>query len=121
MRHFKLHPHGLLHVMVTYSRQKPLVFGLPQIERIRESCVSDLTSSPPARIVAVGIRPPSRDDDGKPDDPPWSSLCALFRALPSRKEYWSPVAAERDAMTQFEFVGRDGRFCAFVDDLERSC
>ena len=46
-------------VLATYGPHKPVVFGLPHIERVRAACFDDLRADPPARIVAAGIRPPA--------------------------------------------------------------
>jgi hypothetical protein len=104
-------------VMVTYGPAKPTVWGLPYLERIREACIADLEGSPPARIIAIGIRPPL-DDDGT-DDPTWLGLCRLFERLPSRKAYWSGKEEERREMARFGFVGREGWFEDVVVSLEK--
>jgi hypothetical protein len=118
--HFNRHSRGRYYnVLATYGPEKPVVYGLQQIKRIRECCVSDLTSSHPARIVAVGIRPPFEGDARTTDDPTWSSLCQLFKELRSNKEYWSRCPREGEEMARFGFVRRDGWFCELVDHFER--
>ena len=97
-------------VLATYGPRKPVVYALPQLERVRTACVHDLTDRPPRRIIAVGIRPPV----GMDDDATWAALCDLMSRLPSEKEYWSALEAERDAMSRFGFVGKNGWFDALV-------
>jgi hypothetical protein len=116
--HFNCHHRHQQHpVLVTYGPQKPAVYGLPRLEQVRAACILDLRENPPARIIATGIRPPFEDARGY-DDPTWSSLCDLFRDLPSHKDYWSGVATERDSMVAFGFRGRDGLFEDLVADVE---
>jgi hypothetical protein len=112
------HHHAQYHVLVTYGPQKPLVYGLPQIQKVRAQCLSDLRERPPARVIAAGIRPPFQDASGV-DDPTWTDLCELFGRTQTAKTYWSGQSDERDSMTRFGFVGRDGWFQEFVENLER--
>jgi hypothetical protein len=103
-------------IMVTYGPAKPAVYGLPYLEQIRQACSSGLRAAPPARVIAIGIRPPV--DDSGADDPTWSGLCRLMADLSSNKSYWSGNAQERSAMARFGFVGRDGWFEDFVKSIE---
>jgi hypothetical protein len=103
-------------VIVTYGPAKPAVCGLPYLERIRDACMVDFRSAPPARVIAVGIRPPL-DASGR-DDPTWMDLCRLMMTLRSSKAYWSGGAAERGDMARFGFVGREGWFADLVESVE---
>lgn len=87
------------------------------LDRIRSACSDALRAQPPARIIAVGIRPPS---DDKGDDPTWSALCDLMTGLPSKKEYWSGAVDERAAMARYGFEGRNGWFEDLVSELSVS-
>jgi hypothetical protein len=116
--HFNCHNrHGYYNVIVTYGPQKPLVYGLPHVQAIREQCAVNLRATPPSRIIAVGISPPA-EDAGTKDDPAWSSLCSIFKSLPSRKEYWSGDAKQMSAMSSFGFEGRAGWLLELVETLE---
>jgi hypothetical protein len=112
------HNDGFHHfVLATYGPSKPAVYARPHLDRLREQCRRVLRESPPARVIAVGIRPPFDGLQGV-DDPTWTELCKLLAELPTAKDYWSRVSAEHDAMARFGFVARDGWFDALVESLE---
>jgi hypothetical protein len=103
---------------VTYGPQKPALFALPHLEKLRADCASDLTDRPPARIIATGIRPPFKTLDGD-DDPPWLALCELFKRLPCRKEYWSGDAEQAAQMSTFGFEHHEGWLDALIETIEK--
>jgi hypothetical protein len=78
--------HGFVPVLAAYGPRKPLLRNLEHIRAHRQACADLLAAGPVGRVLAVGVRPVTVEDDRTLHD-----LIRQLGALPVEKIYVSPA------------------------------